>query len=163
MAVVYGDNQIIEDIRSVLYAQAEGLRVAMAAGYAPFPAAVYSSHEQVKMSLPALSVGIVSAQLEGESVGRSIGGSTALRQLYRFRCDIRIHTDYEGGYREEVKISRLVNSMANWLTAHDNLAIDGLCYFEITGMSFDEEFAESLTIGGKLELTIVLQLLHNQA
>jgi len=30
-------------------------------------------------------------------------------------------------------------------------------------MSFNEEFAESLTIGGKLELTIVLQLLHNQA
>jgi len=163
MAVVYGDNQIIEDIRSVLYAQAEGLRVAMAAGYAPFPAAVYSSHEQVKMTLPAISVGLVGAKLQGESVGRSAGASPAVSHLYEILCDIRIHTDYEGGYRDEVKISRLVNSMANWLTAHDNLAITGLCYFEITGMSFNEEIAESLTIGGKLELTIVLQLLHNQA
>ena len=163
MPVIYGDNQIIEDIRSVLYAQAEGLRIVMAVGYAPFPAAVYNSHEQVKMSLPALSVGIVAAELQGEMTGRGVGVGPAVRQTYRVSCDIRIHTDYEGGYRDEVKISRLVNSMANWLTSHDNLAITGLCYYEITGMSFNEEFAESLTIGGKLELTITLQLLHNQA
>lgn len=163
MPVIYGDNQIIEDIRIELYDQMVALRAAMVAGStAPLPAAIYNSHEQVKMTLPAISVGINDVQLQGELVGRSAAGSGAVKQIYTISCDIRVHTDYEGGYLDQVTLTRLLNSVSNWLTSHDNLGIGGLAYFEVTRLTIGHEFSESLTIGGRIEITMKINLLHSQ-
>lgn len=147
----------------MLYAQAEGLRIAMAAGYAPFPAAVYNSHDQVKMSLPAISVGFLSGKSRENLAGFMAGIAPSIVGLYDFEWDIRVHTDYQDGYHDETKVSRLLNSISNWLQTHKNLSIPGFQYLTIDRIEGGAAFPESLTIGGFLIIKITVALAHEQA
>lgn len=161
MATTYGDNKIYEDIRDALYNQMEAMRLAMASD-SPKPAAVYSTHGVVKMTLPAISIGFESVSLRGEETGRSAGASPAIRQTYDFNYQIRVHTDFRGGHLQRTTLMRLLNSISNYITSHDNIAITGHCRTVISGIGTGDSFDDSLTIGGHVNVLLVIQLLHTQ-
>jgi hypothetical protein len=167
---IYGDNTILDDIRAELYAQMNGLKTAMAA-ISPRPLSVYNSHEQITMTLPAITVGVNDISPVPQTLGRQAGSGALFNYTYRVGCQIRVHTDYQGGAINEIESSRLINSIINWLSCHDSLninstpggAIEGLLYFTLDTANTRKEFEESLTVGGELNMTIILNLDHVQA
>ena len=162
---IYGDNQILEDIRAALSTQMASLRAAMAAGgVAPLPAAVYDSHDQVTMSLPAISIGIANYSMDGEGSGRGAASSTAITEHYDINAEIRIHSDYQGGFRDNVLLSRIMNSITNYIETHRRSfqAENNYRIITLGQADLNRSFEESMTIGASLGLNIITSIMHTQ-
>ena len=164
MATIHGDNIMLDQIRAELYAQMSALKTAMvAANVSPRPAAIYDSHEQIFMSLPAISIGLIEVVIDAGDIGRSRAASGSLTKIYELTWDIRVHSDYRDGYLDGITVSRLLNSIMNWFAVYENLNLSELLYHEITELKTAESFEESLTIGGRLNLKLKIALQHTQA
>lgn len=172
MAIIHGDNQIFEDCRAALKNLMDELKSAMDTDSDdPRPAAVYDGHEQVKMNLPAISVDFLG--LIDDGVNRILGRSAGVGQIvvrYPLAGEIRIHTDYRGGYRDNIKLARLLNSVNNWIETHRDFSADidsgSTVFFQLTkvlSVTMNDEFSESLTIGGKIQMILVTTVTHTQA
>ena len=77
-----------------------------------------------------------------------------------------MHTDYQGGYRDKVKLARLLNSVNNYLWAHEpSIDASGVVNLiqHVGEVTMDDEFEESLTIGGQLNVLIIVNVEHTQA
>ncbi len=170
MATVYGDNLIFESCRTAVYTLLGALKTAMdGAGTSPTLAAVYSGHEQIKMTLPAVSVDFEGIADDG---GGRYHGSKAkvpghiINARYPILLSVRVHTDYQGGYRDKVKLARLLNSVNNYLWTHKpSIDVSGVVKLihHVGEVTMDDEFAESLTIGGQLNMLIIVNVSHTQA
>jgi len=164
MATIYGDNTILDDLRAELKQQMDNLLAAMVAGsVSPRPAAVYNTHEYAKMILPAVSIGIGDISTRGMESGRSAGVGSQITETYEIRTTIRVHSDWRGGYLDQITVTRLLNSISNWITSHRHLTSTGFNWLEIEGADPNREFTESLTIGGELTLRVCFALSHAQA
>jgi len=153
-ATIYGSNTIIDQSRAAIKALLDELLAAMAAAETnPRPLSVYDSHEQVKMTMPALTIGF-----DGEGSAEEGSGIDLLKTIGNW--SIRIHMDYEDGYLNEKALGQVINSIRNYLFAngHEDFgaAIDGFA-----GISFDsysatigDSFKETLTIGGTIKFQI---------
>ncbi len=177
MATVYGDNSIFETIRTAFYDQLELLKTAMeGAGSDPLPLAVYNRHEIIKTTLPAYSVDILSIE-KGETMQlRKAEAGGIIQSTYFVACSIRAHTDFFEGYRDTVKIAQLLNSVNNWFEIHRDLNSEinvtdvvnflFLTFGEGQGgsaiITLDDEFEESLTIGGTIAVTAAVSVWHTQ-
>ncbi|UCE65931.1 MAG: hypothetical protein JSU85_13920 [Candidatus Zixiibacteriota bacterium] len=170
MATVYGDNKIFESCRTAVYNLLDALKTAMEeAGTDPALAAVYSGHEQIKMTLPAAS-----ADFEGiiDDGGGRYHGSKAevaghiINARYPILISVRVHTDYQDGYRDKVKLARLLNSVNNYLWTHkpsiDASGVVKLIH-HVGEVTTDDVFQESLTIGGQINVLIIVNVSHTQA
>lgn len=172
MAIIHGDNQIFEDCRLALKTLMDELKTAMDTDSDdPRPAAVYDGHEQMKMSLPAISVDFLGLINDGKAriQGRAAGaGQIVVR--YPLLGEIRMHTDYRDGYRDNIKLARLLNSVNNWIETHRDFSADldsgDVVSFQVTNvtdLTMNDEFPESLTLGGKIRLSLVTIVTHTQA
>ncbi len=171
MATVHGDNVVFQSCRTVLYDQMVLMLAAMVTDDDdPRPGAIYNTHDQIKMILPAVTTDFVEVIDDGEPrvLGRDAGaGDIVVR--YPLLCEIRVHTAYEGGYRDMVKLARLLNSVNNWIETNRDFssAIDAgtNVFFQVTEVpeiTTDNEFEESLTIGGKMQLILKTTVTHTQ-
>lgn len=171
MATIHGDNLIFQTCRTALYDAMVDMKAAMDTDSDdPKPSAIYDDHDQVKMSLPAVSADFVGVIDEGDRIeGRQAGvGDIVVR--YPLLCEIRVHVAYEGGYRDRVKLARLLNSVNNWIETHRDFSSDidagTNVFFQVTDVmeiTTDDEFEESLTIGGKMQLILKTTVTHTQA
>lgn len=170
MGIIYGDNEILENCVGAIKAEMDSLLTAMVSDD-PKPAAVYNGHEQVKAILPAITVGLGTAEKRFPDEGlMKAGANSEITITYEVGVEIRIHTAYHRQYRDRVKIRRLLNSINNWIETHRDI---GAVIEETANVSFlflttgefllDEEFPESLTLGGILPVLIVLTVTHTQA
>lgn len=162
---IHGPNDMFDNSRSALKTLMDNLKSAMVtANENPRPAAVYDSHEQVKMSLPAISVGILEGDTHGNIAGASAGIGGIIAENYDIGCEIRVHTNWEGEYLDELTLSRLLNSAINWIEDHRNLsaAIPGFCGLRIKDVSLSGSFEESLTIGGRFLVDLIVNVDHTQ-
>lgn len=170
MATIHGDNVVFQACRTALYDAMVDMLAAMSSDD-PKPAAIYNTHDQVKMILPAVSADFVGVIDDGDDrvEGRSAGtGDIVVR--YPLLCEIRVHTAYEGGYRDLVKLARLLNSVNNWIETHRDFSSDldagTNVYFQLTEVpeiTTDDDFEESMTIGGKMQLILKTTVTHTQA
>lgn len=171
MATVLGDNLIFESVRTTIFSLLDALKTAMEnASTDPLPLAVYNTHDQVKMTLPAYSVdfnGVVNDG-DGRVKGIKATGSGIILGRYPLVVSIRTHTAFQGEFRDRVKLARLLNSVNNYMQTHRDLtAMNTACVqFMVTNfepITMDNEFEESLTIGGEMILSIVVNVGHTQA
>ena len=168
MATIHGNNTIVDDIKTNLYNLMDALKTAMeSAGDSPRPAAVYNGHEQIIMTLPAISVDIDSIEVLNAR-GISAGGNVDYFKV--FSCSIRVHTDFEGGYPDNLKILRLLISISNYIeTNADNYLetnLNGYQALDMEAAFYDFEpdgYDESLTIGGQFIFGIQVNLRQTQA
>lgn len=163
MAVIYGDNTLFEECRTALYNAMVALQSAMIPDYEPRPYSVYNTHEKVKVVVPSVTVGVMEIRKREDQAGIQAGTSPTVATTYDVYCDIRVHKDYRGGYRDEINLCRLLNSVSNWMETHRALSITGFQFVEMGDITVKDEFEETLTIGGKLELMINVALSHTQA
>lgn len=156
MGIIYGDNQLFEDMRVGLYNQMNSLKDAMS-GDDPKPLAVYDNHQVLNPLYPSISVGLEVVDNEGEE-------QTALdissHQDYIFKAEIRVHMQYEEREFDEISCLRLLNSINNWMESHRTVLGD---YIQVEGSENNVKFAESLTIGGRLNLIVRKITTHTQA
>jgi hypothetical protein len=163
MAAIHGDNTIADSIRATLTATMTELMAAMASD-SPKPLAVYANHYQATMSLPALSVGVNNL----ESYARDMGTSGTISLPLIANCEIRVHTDYAGGYSDETKTNQLLNSVMNYMMTNaraDLLAgVSGFMIIDYDSFRADSKvtFDDSLTMGGRLTFNLRIQLTHVQ-
>lgn len=171
MATIHGDNIIFQACRTALYDAMIDMQAAMVTdGDEPRPYSVFNTHDQVKMTLPAVTADFVGVIDDGEPrvLGRDAGaGDIVVR--YPLLCDIRVHTAYEGGYRDLVKLGRLLNSVNNWIETHRDFSTDidagTNVYFQLTEVpeiTTDNNFEESMTIGGRMQLILKTTVTHTQ-
>lgn len=172
MAIIHGDNELFENCVGAIKAEMDSLYTAMvAADDDPRPAAVYEGHEQTKASLPAITVGLAGVEKRApEDRLRKAASGGEIETVYEVAIEIRIHTAYHRQYRDRIKIRRLMNSVNNWLETHIDIGTvinetaNVKYLFSTTGtMVLDEEFPESLTIGGILPVLIIVSVTHTQA
>lgn len=172
MATVHGDNLIFQSCRTAIFTLLEALKTAMEnASTDPLPLAVYNTHDQVKMTLPAYSVDFDGVVDDGDGRVRGLkpeGAGTIVDGRYPLQVSIRTHTAFQGEYRDLVKLARLQNSVNNYMQTHRAFtAIDAsgvqfmISNFE--NVTMDNDFEESLTIGGELIISIVAYVEHTQA
>ncbi len=161
MALVYGDNQIFEDTRSAIKTLMDSLRTAMASD-SPKLEGVYDGHLQVKMSLPSVSIDFDGFQAVGNQSGRSAGVGSAITETYIVRISLRVHTAYDIDSIDGVKLSRLMNSVNNYIMTHRKLFITGFSRLEILSGEVNKRFNESLTLGGEVKLGIIITVFHQQ-
>lgn len=172
MATIHGDNVIFQSSRTALYdAMVDMLAAMVTDGDDPRPGAIYNTHDQVKMTLPAVSAEFVGVVDGGEPriIGRDAGAGDIVVH-YALLCEIRVHTAYEGGYRDLVKLARLLNSVNNWIETNRDFSSDidagTNVHFQLTEVpeiTTDDEFEESMTIGGKMQLILKTTVTHTQA
>lgn len=156
MGIVYGDNQLFEDIRIGLYNQMNSLKTAMA-GDSPRPLAVYDNHEILNPQYPSISVGVNAVDSEG---GEHTALDVSSHQDYVFKAEIRVHMQYEEREFDEINCLRLLNSINNWIETHRTVLGD---YIQVEGSEMNVKFAESFTIGGRLNLIVRKITTHTQA
>lgn len=159
MAEVWGTEAHFELARDKLKAQLDALVTAMAnEGTDPALGFAYDNHIIANLQLNAVSIEM--ADLLTEYLG--VGGPAAVRLRYMIPYDIRVHTAYENGRIDTVKNMRLLNSITNYLNVNrdlgDNYRID-----LITTLSNQQDFDDSRTRGGSLQILIEVNLEHEQA
>ncbi len=169
MAYVYGDNTVFESIKTCLKTIMDNLKAAMdAAETDPRPGGIYEGHEQHNMTLPAVTVGIDEAEIIANEAG--IGQSGAISLPMNIVAEIRVHTDYAGGYLDKVKCWRLLNSISNYVKTNgrDYLRtnLTGFLAIEFAPGEFgleESSFDDTLTIGGYYKFVIQVVFTHAQA
>jgi len=154
MGIIYAqtEDQVFELARVELKAQMDAMMAAMS-GDNPKPLAVYNVHTVLKATLPAISIDVMSANLEESARSYGSGGNVIIDNVVL--CSIRVHTnwDFEGSYFDSVTCWRLLNSIKNWLTKHRPLG-NGFSVSYIGEIKAPEYYGvrESLTIGGSLNI-----------
>lgn len=156
MSEVYGTYKILEDCRDKLKAQFDALITAMASGYDPKISYAYGHHAPARLQLNGATIGIDVAN--SNDMGKVPSG---ILTGYVIDCSIRVHTAYQGGYIDNVKICRLLNSVDNWFHTHIDLA-DSYQITNIDNIKTNLVFDDSKTIGGELRVTIKLAIDHIQ-
>lgn len=148
MSTVYGTTAFLETAQSKLVALMDALVTDMAS-IDPKIAHVYQRHATADLRLNAVSV-----ELAGESTSTPLAPTASFAML---PFSFRVHTAYDGGEADAVKIMRLLNSIANKLlenidlgdnylistSENENVAIAGL-----------QEFEDSMTIGGEINIKV---------
>ncbi len=168
MATIHGDNVIFQSSRTAIYDLLVLLKTAMdSAVDDPRPSAVYNTHDVVKMSLPAVSVDFDGAEDVEEVIGSTDSGQITVR--YEILCSVRVHTAFSNGFRNMIKLGRLLNSVNNYFNTNRNFhtAIDASTNVrfqisEIGEVVMDEEYDESFTIGGSLKIKLIITVCHTQ-
>ena len=168
MATIHGDNVIFQSCRTAIYDLLVLLDADMDTDVDdPRFSAVYNTHEVVKMSLPAASVDFDGIEDMLEVIG-SIGSGQIVGR-YPIVCSVRVHTAYTNGFRDMIKLARLLNSVNNYLNVNRDFgtAIDASTNVrfqisEIGEVVMDEEYDESFTIGGSLKVNLIATVCHTQ-
>uniref|UniRef100_A0A6M3JV00 Tail protein n=1 Tax=viral metagenome TaxID=1070528 RepID=A0A6M3JV00_9ZZZZ len=155
MAETYG-NATLEDIRDKLISTLNGMVTAMATGYDPTVSYVYDHHNVGYMQFNAVSVGLENAEPDNVAFG-----SAGVTVQYRCQFTVRVHTAYQGALVDEVKNSRLINSVVNYLSEYKNQA-GGYWIQDIDEVTANEEFAESYTVGGQCTVLATKPVTHTQ-
>ena len=119
------------------------------------------------MSLPAVSVDFDGAEDVEEVIGSTDSGQITVR--YEILCSVRVHTAFSNGFRNMIKLGRLLNSVNNYFNTNRNFhtAIDASTNVrfqisEIGEVVMDEEYDESFTIGGSLKIKLIITVCHTQ-
>lgn len=156
MGIVYGDNQLFEDMRTGLYNQMVSLMNAMS-GDDPKPLAIYDNHQVLNPQYPSISIEIIKVENENpEQTGLDVSSHVD----YIFNAEIRVLMQFEGREFDEINCLRLLNSINNWLEIH-RTALGN--YLDIESSEIGIDFPESHSIGGQLNLVIRKISTHTQA
>ena len=164
MATVYGDNDVLDDLRVQLKSLLDAMKTDMdAAATDPRPGAIYNDHEQPYMTLPAISIGVEAVEA---AEGTGITSGSAYNLIRHVVCQLRVHIDYDGGYADYEKCWQLINSVSNYIEQKAHLYLQAnlseylSLHFGITEMGVDESFDETGTIGGYYKFGIIIKLQH---
>ena len=158
MGIIYSqsEDQVFEDARIEIKAQMDAMAAAMAADD-PKPEVVYDNHFILKVSaFPAISIDIEGAtQNEDETVG-SYGAGAVVESYVEIIASIRVlmNWNYEGAYFDSLKFWRLANSIKNWMLKNRPLN-NNFNVSYIDNFSVNENFPESLTIGGSVTIKMI--------
>lgn len=159
MAEIYpGSNTFIETARDKLITELTALLSSMATGYSPTFSYLYEKHNTAKLQLNAVSVDLEGATMDFD--GYSPNNSVATWYL---TFSIRVHTDYagEGANMDSQANSRLLNSIINKLRANLDLG-SGYRVHTISNVNPREIFEDSDTVGGSVDVLIVVPITHTQ-
>ncbi len=151
----YGTNDAIIDGKTKLYNQLALAKTAISGSYTPDFDYLYDRHQKASMRMKAVSIDFEDSTPETVGV---YGGAPVITNNITY--SIRVHTHYRGRYNDNEINARLLESIANWFFAHENLG-DGYRIAEISGFEPNMEFAESNTVGGQLKIT--LKITHDYA
>lgn len=152
----YGTNDVITDGKTKLSTQLTAAKAAISGSYTPDFDYLYDRHQKASMRLKAVSI-----DFEG-TTRDVIGSGTAPIIQHHIVYSIRVHTNYRGRYNDNEINSRLLESVANWLEAHNNLG-DGYRIENIGNYELEIDFPESNTVGGQLEVTLRITKDYEQA
>jgi len=152
MADVYGTYSVLETAKDKLKAYADALVTAMATGYDPKLSYAYEGHIQALLRTNAISIAL-------DSYTREEIGTLKFQYLMTF--SVRVHTNYEGRYIDNIQILRLLNSVDNYLSTHLDMS-DGYYIVEISDGHVGS-FDDSGTVGGELFITIRKEIDHTQS
>lgn len=163
MAVVWG-TQYIETARTLLYARLTELVTQMSTGYDPTFVEAFD-HHLVSAILPnAITLGLERAD---EIDGSSAIGTTGILAEHRMVFSIRVHTDYVGGWQDEMKQARLLESVENKL--HAKLVLTSALqprsqiYISAVGtILIGQSFEDTNTIGGSITGAVTSVVEHTQ-
>ncbi len=163
MTVVWG-TQYIETARQLLYARLVELVSDMSTGYDPTFAEAHDHHLVAGLVPNAITIGLDSAATVPGSMGVGSGDNYAKHALV---FGIRVHTDYVGGWQDEMKQARLLESIENKLRARIYLATADQPRSEITIESVGpiqttQSFEETSTIGGSIMVAVTITVGHTQ-
>jgi len=145
MADVYGE-QILDDALDKLYAALDSFKTATTAND-PKISYAYRNHATADLRLNAATVQLDTA----DSVTRGASSKSLVDWTMEF--SIRVHTAYTGGQRDARKVTRLLNSITNYLKERFNLG-DGFRIEHVGSIEIDQDYEDSATYGGELTATI---------
>jgi len=152
MAEIYGET-FLETGRDKIVSLIEDLKSDMSSGYSPTISYVYDGHLQADLNLNAVSVDLLSANMDQESTGTFV--------IYNINYSVRVHTGYSDGYNDVIVNARLLGSIVNKLNANIVLG-DNYILKEVTSIEPDQTFEETETLGGSLVATIMVSVAYTQ-
>lgn len=155
MADVYGAQEQFDDAVDKVKAQIDALIIAMSSD-SPKISYCYKGHNTVPVLLNGVTV-------DFDGADTTIAGKASGDVLdYHIFVTIRVHTDYAGGYCDGEKVTRLLNSIDNYLNTHRDLG-NSYRIWEISDYRSFLDFVESGTIGGQMRVNVQYILEHQQA
>lgn len=156
MPEVYGSAHF-ETARDKVVARLTALRDAMAIDYSPKFTHVHERHNVADLKLNAVTVGLEDAVQENRG---NRGSDIIIDNELTFK--IRIHTAYADGIADDQVTARLCNSVCNHLRSKYDLG-DGYHMTVGTSITANNQFDESATLGGELQVTVLFVSEHAQS
>lgn len=163
MPVVWG-TQYIEAARTLLYARLTELVTQMTTGYDPKFVAAFDHHLVSAIRVNAITLGLERAEPVD---GSSAVGTTGILAEHRMIFSIRVHTDYTGGWQDEQKQARLLESIENKLRARLTLASASqprsqIFINAVGAIQIGQSFEDTNTIGGSIAVEVRSVVEHTQ-
>lgn len=156
---VWGSEATYELARDKLKALLDALIPAMATD-SIVPALNYAYDNHIIANLQLNAVTIEMADLDTQYMG--VGAPSGVNLKYIIPFEIHVHTAYENGRMDTVKNMRLLNSITNYLNVNRNLE-DGYRINLMSNLNNQQEFDDSRTRGGSMEVIIYVYINHTQA
>ena len=158
MGVIYGISTFLDDTRDQLVSDLNALLALMATdGTDPTISAVYSQHNEVMITLNAVSVDL--EQYNAVPMGLDDGTITDYTMIW----SVRVHTAYQGGVVDGQKVTRLMDSIKGYLSTNKNFDITKNYRIDTINVGVNlESFNESFTVGGEMLVTITRRESHIQ-
>lgn len=153
MPTIYGTQDPLEDIRSVVVAEMTALIAQMVTdGTDPAVGAAYSTHwATANLTFPSVSVGIIAAELKFPSLQSSPRGPLVDTHA---TVEIRVMIGRTNEYMDEIKIMRLCQSVVNWLQEHRTTQTDDVRLWDPMQVEGPQTFSDTDTIGGLVRLVM---------
>jgi len=156
MGYVYGSSDVFDDTRDSLVSLMNTLTTTMSGSTTPHLETVQDSHNAVIASFNTASVDFIG--YDSFPSGLDAGIITE----YDMSWSVRVHTGYIGSAIDTQKITRLMDSVKNYLNTNKMIAqSSNHRIIAVTGGSIGE-FTESYTVGGELYVNVVKRESHVQ-